>query len=348
MLTDRQKLILKAIVRSYTDTGHAVGSKALVESLPISVSSATIRNEMATLEETGLIQKEHTSSGRIPSVAGYRYYVDHLNDIDLSVGQQELSLIRDSMVGNYAKVDEIIAQSTNMLSQLTSFTALAVKPEAIDAKLSGFRLVPLGNHQVMAILVTDDGDVESQQFSVPREVSGDQLEAIVRLVNDRLVGQPLQTVIHRLATDIPMLVGQYLQSPSGFLHTFGQVLDRAASDQFFVGGRLNLLDFSRVDDSDTIKDLYQLLNNKADMHDVMGGSDANKPVSVRIGDEISNDLLKNYSLLTANYDVGDHGKGMIAILGPTRMPYSRTIGLLGAFRQELTNKLLNYYQFFDE
>lgn len=350
MLTDRQKLILQAIVLAYTETGHAVGSKKLVEMLSISVSSATIRNEMAVLEDFGLIQKEHISSGRIPSLAGYRYYVDHLKHRDILIGQNDLSMIRQSLNGSYAKVDEIIANSTNMLSKLTSYTALAIKPEISDVRLSGFRLVPLGNHQVLAILVTDSGEVESQQFAIGKDFSGDQLEAIVRIVNDQLVGQPLSIVLQRLLTDIPIQITQYLKTPDGFLQTFGQALDRATSDQFFVGGRLNLLDFSSIDDPTTIKDLYHLLSNKTDMHDMMIPSqmeDSTK-VSVKIGDEIANDLLKNYSLLTATYDVGNHGRGMIAILGPTRMSYSRTIGLLGAFKQELTNKLINYYQFYDE
>lgn len=348
MLTDRQKLILQAIVLSYTETGHAVGSKKLVEMLDISVSSATIRNEMAVLEEGGLIQKEHTSSGRVPSLAGYRYYVDHLKDRDISIGQTDLTIIQQSLGGSYAKVDEIIANSTDILSKLTSYTALAIKPETSDACLSGFRLVPLGNHQVMAILVTDDGDIESQQFTVADDVSGDQLEAIVRIVNQQLVGQPLRIVLQRLLTDLPSQIGQYLKTPDGFLQTFGQALDRATSDQFFVGGRLNLLDFSSIESPTTIKSLYELLNNKNDMHDMMQPDLAGPDVSVKIGDEIANELLRDYSLLTATYDVGNHGRGMIAILGPTRMSYSRTIGLLGAFRQELTNKLLNYYQFHDE
>lgn len=348
MLTDRQKLILQAIVLSYTESGHAVGSKKLVEMLNINVSSATIRNEMAILEEMGLIQKEHTSSGRVPSLSGYRFYVDHLKDRDILIAKNDLSMIRQSLGGSYAKVDEIIANSTNMLSELTSYTALAIKPEASDVRLSGFRLVPLGSRQVMAILVTDDGGVESQQFTISNDVSGDQLELIVRIVNDQLVGQPLRIVLQRLMNDLPTQISQYLKTPDGFLQTFGQALNRASSDQFFVGGRLNLLDFSSVEDPTTIKNLYQLLSNKTDMHDMMQPNSVDNQVSVKIGDEIANDLLKNYSLITATYDVGNHGQGMIAILGPTRMSYSRTIGLLGAFREELTNKLLNYYQFYDE
>ena len=147
------------------------------------------------------------------------------------------------------------------------------------------------------------------------------------------------------------MINKYLSSSTAFLNTFDNVLNKFGSDQFFVGGRLNLLDFSSSDNPTAIKQLYQLLNNKQDMHNMMNfdnpTSDENA-ISVKIGDEIANDLLKDYSLLTASYDIGNHGKGIIAILGPTRMPYSKTIGLLGAFRQELTNKLINYYHFYDD
>lgn len=351
MLTDRQKLILQAIILAYTETGHAIGSKALADKLSMTISSATIRNEMAILEEKGLIQKEHTSSGRIPSLAGYRYYVDNLKDIDMLVKKQDILTIRDSFNQNYTKVDEIIAQSTNMLSQLTSYTALAIKPETINTTLSGFRLVPLGSHQVMAILVTNNGDVESQQFAINKEVTSEQLEAVVRIVNDQLIGKSLDVVVKKLANEVPILINKYLSSPDVFLDTFDNVLNKFGTDHFFVGGRLNLLDFSSSDNPAAIKQLYELLNSKKDMHNMMNFNDQENDqttISVKIGDEIANDLLKDYSLLTASYDVGDHGKGIIAILGPTRMPYSKTIGLLGAFRQELTSKLVNYYHFYDE
>lgn len=348
MLTERQKLILQAIVIAYTETGHAVGSKKIVEMLDISISSATIRNEMAILENFGLIQKEHTSSGRIPSLNGYRFYVNHLKDHDISIAQTDLKMIKKSLGGNYAKVDEIISDSTQMLSELTSYTALAIKPETKDTKLSGFRLIPLGAHQVMAIMVTDNGDVESQQFTVTGDVGGEQLEAIVRLVNEQLVGQPIGVVLQRLLTDIPAKIKNYLKTPEGFLKTFGQVLNKVSTDQMFVGGQFNILDFSNANNPTAIKSLYELLNNKNDIQTMMKSNSNENQVSVKIGDEIANDLLKDYSLLTASYDVGDHGRGMIAILGPTRMSYSRTIGLLGAFRQELTNKLINYYQFYDD
>lgn len=344
-LTDRQKLILQAIVREYTDTGAAVGSKALTNRLPIHVSSATIRNEMAALEEAGYVQKEHTSSGRVPSLAGYRYYVDHLVNDD-PVANNDIALIQSELGGSFSKIDEIVEESANLLSKLTSYTAFTLRPEQADVQLSGFRLVPLGNHQVMAILVMDNGDVANQTFSIPRSMETDQLESVVRLINDQLVGLPLPEVMLKLNTEIPAQIKQYMQTPDGFLGLFNQVLDQAAAERFFVGGRLNLLNFSVNRDPQDLKSLYQLFDTSDDIASVLSPPD--NQVRVKIGDEIRNDLLKDYSLVTATYDVGQHGRGMIAVLGPTRMPYSRMIGLVGAFRHELAAKLLDYYRHLDE
>ncbi|MGV0167557.1 heat-inducible transcriptional repressor HrcA [Furfurilactobacillus sp. WILCCON 0119] len=344
-ITDRQKMVLQAIVRAYTETGAAVGSKALATWLPIHVSSATIRNDMAALEEAGYVQKEHTSSGRVPSLAGYRYYVDHLVN-DNVVDHTDIQLIQNELSGSFSKIDEIVEESANLLSKLTSYTAFTLRPEQADARLSGFRLVPLGNRQVMAILVMDSGDVANQTFVLPRDMDSDQLEAVVRLINDQLVGLPLTQVMEKLRVEIPAQVSQYMQTPNGFLNLFGQVLDKAAADRYFVGGRLNLLNFSTNHDLHDFKSLYQLFDTTDDIASVLSPPDSQ--VQVQIGDEITNDLLKDYSLVTGTYDVGAHGRGMIAVLGPTRMPYSRMIGLVGAFREELAAKLLDYYRHLDE
>lgn len=345
LLTDRELLILQAIVQIYTSDGQPVGSKALVSQLPMHVSSATIRNEMATLEEIGLLKKTHSSSGRIPSIQGYRYYVDHLLKPD-KVQSSDLRQIRSSFNHQFQEIDDIVAKSADMLSKLTSYTAFTVKPELKDAKLEGFRLVPLGNHRVMAILVTDNGDVQNRTFKVPSNVDPEALEAVIRIINDELVGLTLSEVFKRLATDIPNQIGKYIETPEGFLDVFEDVLKKSATERFFVGGQLNLLDFSKQHDLGAIRSLYSLMNHSTDLASVLGSPDQN--IKVQIGNEITNNLLKNYSLITATYDVDQHGKGVIAVLGPTSMPYSKMIGLVGAFRTELARRLIDYYHDIDD
>ena len=341
MLTPRQKKVLLAVIRDYTKSGLPVGSKALANQLPFRVSSATIRNEMAYLEKKGLIKKTHSSSGRLPSINGYRYYIDHLIS-PRPVNRTDEEIIRRALNGRFRKIDEIVKQSANILSNLTHYTALTLRPEQTHRRrLSGFRLVALGNDEVMAILVTDNGEIESQVFRIPDQVSADQLESIVKLINDQLVGDSIPTVLSLLKTKIPAEVSQYISTPDGFLDTFDNVLNKAARDRFYIGGELNLLNFTNSNDISYLKPLYSLLNQTDNVSNFIGKP--RQPVSVKIGSEISNTLLRHYSVITGTYDVGKYGKGLIAVLGPTRMPYSKIMGIVGAFREELAKRLLGYY-----
>ena len=345
MLTQRQKKILQAIVRQYTSTGQPVGSKHLAEKLPFKVSSATVRNEMAVLEDNDLILKEHSSSGRIPSKRGYRYYVDNLLDPQ-AVTDNDLVVIQNSLGTGFQKIDEIISHSADILSNLTSYTAFTLKPEQESVRLSGFRVVPLGNHKVIAILVTDSGEVENQSFTLPPDIDTDAMQAVIRMINDQLVGLPLSEVVKRLKDDIPLQVLHYMHSPDGFLDIFDNVLSQAARERFFVGGRLNLLDFASAHDPHAIQSLYGLLDKNDNLSNILDSTlTSDNGVNVKIGQEISkNKLLDDYSLITASYNVEQYGRGIIAVLGPTRMPYSRTIGIVNAFRQELAKRLLDFYR----
>jgi heat-inducible transcriptional repressor len=342
LLTKRQLLILKEIVRLYTETGQPVGSKKLLEQLPIHISSATIRNEMVHLEDQGLLEKTHLSSGRIPSLRGYRYYLDHLVEPS-SIDANDLAVIETSFDQSYHEIDQIVAQSAKILSSLTNYTAISLGPEIKDLKLTGFRLVPLNDDQVMAILVTDNGTVENQIFSIPTGIDGDSLEKIIRIINDQLVGLPLMEVVKKLHHEIPQLLTKYMITPEGFLDIFGGVLKKAAQERYYVGGKMNLINTSTLKDVDQLKALYSLIDQNQDLGQIIGAP-ADQPIEVRLGDELTNDLLKNFSVITATYNVSDHGRGMIALLGPTSMPYSRMIGLLDVFREELAKKITDYYR----
>lgn len=346
MLTPRQRKVLLAVIRDYTKNGLPVGSKALAKQLPFRVSSATIRNEMAFLEKKGLIKKTHSSSGRLPSTNGYRFYINHLMD-PLPANDADQAIIKKALDGKFEEMDEIVKQSADILSNLTHYTALALRPEQRKHRtLSGFRLVPLGNQEVMAILVTDDGEIENQVFHVSSDVSIDQLQSVVKLINSRLVGQSLPTVLKLLKTQMPAAVSRYISTQDGFLDTFNDVIRKASRDHFYVGGKLNLLNFTNSSDVGYLKPLYSLLNRTDNLSNFIGSPD--QPISVKMGNDFKSNLLRHYSVITGTYDVGKYGKGMIAVLGPTRMPYSKIMGIVSAFRMELAKRLLGYYHNYDQ
>ncbi|MCO6017904.1 MULTISPECIES: heat-inducible transcriptional repressor HrcA [Carnobacterium] len=341
MLTERQILILKSIIRLYTDFGNPVGSKTLMNEAGLDFSSATIRNEMGRLEELGYIEKTHSSSGRIPSIKGYRFYVDHLVHPD-KVNSKDLATIKSSFNSPFHELDEIVAQSAEVLSNLTSYTAITLGPELKDSKLTGFRLVPLSNFQVMAILVTDKGHVENQIFNLPKNINSYELEKIVAIFNDELIGYPLVLVYQKLKTEIPQLIQKYVRTPSGILDVFDDIIMKAAKERVFVGGRMNILDFSNALDVEKFKSIYTLMEKDSGLASLI--TQNQEGIEVRIGQELENTLFQDFSLITATYSVVGHGTGTIALLGPTSMPYSRMIGLVDAFRNELSQKMMDYYQ----
>ena len=343
MLTERQELILKTIIKDFTQNQEPVGSKTVMNQLPIKVSSATIRNEMATLEDNGLIEKTHSSSGRVPSTEGYRYYLDHLVE-PLELPKSVYDKIVYQLDRPFHQVNEIVQEAAKILSDLTNYTAFAEGPENHSVTVTGFRIVPLSSRQVMAILVTSDGNVQNQVYALPHHIHGEEIEKAVRLINDNLVGRTLKEITPAL---LESLTSKHLVSghATELIDLLQDVVKNAASEQMYVDGQLNLLNNTTGENVRDIRSLYELMGQDSWVSNLMScGSDGDEfPIQVRLGSEMPNDLLKNYSLLTAEYNVGDHGKGTIALLGPTNMPYSQMIGLMDYFRNELAKKLLDYY-----
>lgn len=343
MLTERQELILKTIIKDFTQNQEPVGSKTVMNQLPIKVSSATIRNEMATLEDNGLIEKTHSSSGRVPSTEGYRYYLDHLVE-PLELPKSVYDKIVYQLDRPFHQVNEIVQEAAKILSDLTNYTAFAEGPENHGVTVTGFRIVPLSSRQVMAILITSDGNVQNQVYALPHHIHGEEIEKAVRLINDNLVGRTLKEITPAL---LESLTSKHLVSghATELIDLLQDVVKNAASEQMYVDGQLNLLNNTTGENVRDIRSLYELMGQDSWVSNLMScGSDGDEfPIQVRLGSEMPNDLLKNYSLLTAEYNVGDHGKGTIALLGPTNMPYSQMIGLMDYFRNELAKKLLDYY-----
>lgn len=344
MLTERQELILKTIIQDFTKTHEPVGSKTVMTQLPIKVSSATIRNEMAVLEDQGLIEKTHSSSGRIPSSEGYRYYLDNLVE-PLQLPESVYNQIVYQLDQPFHQVNEIVQEAAKILSDLTNYTAFAEGPESHDVTVTGFRIVPLSPRQIMAILVTSDGNVQNQIYALPHHIHGEEIEKAVRMINDQLVGKSLKDITPTLLKTLSMS-GNGGEHAGELLSLVEDVIKDAASEQMYVDGQINLLNNTSENDVKDIRSLYELVDHNdliSNLLECSSSNDEKFPVQVRLGSELPNQLLKNYSLLTAEYSVGDHGKGTIALLGPTNMPYSQMIGLLEYFRNELAKKLLDYY-----
>ncbi|HEY4399801.1 MAG TPA: heat-inducible transcriptional repressor HrcA [Lactobacillaceae bacterium] len=338
-LTQRQKLILAAIITEYTQTGLPVGSKTLEEQLAIKVSSATIRNEMVVLEEAGLLTKAHTSSGRVPSARGYRYYIDYLlPNIDLA--HVDLAPIREQLAGTFHEVGDVLDKAVHALAAITNYTAIVLKPAPDAVKVSGFRLVELAPQHLIAVLVTSDGNLTSQTFTLPHDVPIESLDDMVTYINEQLVGRQVSDVLSLMQTDLPAQFIRTVRNPGSFLQLFGDVLSRSIGDDVQLGGRLNVLDFSEITHSSDVRHLLELLDNAPAMRRLVASLP--QQINTQIGPEIDETLLHNISVVNATFTLPDLSRATLALIGPMHMPYARMLPLVAAFGSVLDEQMLNY------
>jgi heat-inducible transcriptional repressor len=341
VLTDRQLLILQVIVDDFIRSAQPVGSRSLSKKEEISLSSATIRNEMADLEDLGYIEKTHTSSGRVPSEKGYRYYVDHLLSPQ-ALNNQDISIIQSIFAEKIFEFEKIIQRSAKILSELTNYTSIVLGPAASINKLKRIQIIPLNKETAVAIFVTDSGHVENRTFHLPPSVDASDLEKTVNILNERLSGVLLEDLNDKIYKEVAMLLRQHIHNYDLMLNTIGETLKMPVNEKLFFGGKTNMLSQPEFNDISKIRSLLQMIDQEEWIYNLIKKDSAG--INIKIGRENNNIAMENCSLITATYSVGAEKLGTIAILGPTRMEYSRVISLLQFLSNDLTLTLTKLYQ----
>ncbi|AIE60801.1 heat-inducible transcriptional repressor HrcA [Bacillus methanolicus] len=341
MLTDRQLLILQVIVDDFIRSAQPVGSRSLSKKEEISLSSATIRNEMADLEELGYIEKTHTSSGRIPSEKGYRYYVDHLLSPQ-KLRQEEVQKIKSIFAERIYELEKIVQKSAQILSDLTNYTSIVLGPAVRDNKLKRIQIVPLNKTTAIAIIVTDTGHVEDRMFHLPASIDSSELEKLVNILNERLIGVPIVDLNEKIYKEVASILRQHIKSYDLLLHTIADTLKLPTNEKLFFGGKTNMLRQPEFHDIDKIRDLLAIIEQEDRIVELIPKNPMG--ISVKIGRENKYSAMENCSLISATYSVGEEKLGTIAILGPTRMEYSRVISLLDLISKDLSAALTRLYQ----
>lgn len=341
MLTARQIVILESIIQFFTNTGEAVSSQMIVNHTDIKASSATIRNEMSVLEKQGFIQKTHLSSGRIPSIKGYRFYIDHLVKPE-RLSDDSISHISKELSSHFQEVDDLVHQSAEVLSELTNYTAIVFGPKVKESRLTDFRLVMINAYQVMAIMETNHQTIKSIVFRPSHNMTRGDIDRLSQLLNEQLAGELLTDVMMKMKEEIPYIVRSYIGDTGSMLHSIQNSLMQANQHQLHVSGKNNLFNFTDELSIDQLKALFDLLENQ-DYHLSQLFNYQQSGIDIKLGDELNDKRFNNLSLITADYTVGGFGSGVIAIIGPTYMSYSKTLGVIEGFRLELANVLLHYY-----
>lgn len=321
-LTNRQNVIFKTIVEEFTRTAEPIGSKTLMNLLDFPVSSATIRNEMAALEKVGLLEKTHTSSGRIPSSKGYRYYVENLLETNLDVPMQQT--LKTYFTKRHYSIDDVVSKSCDILSEMTNLTSIALGPDCEDQCLQHVQLVPVNEKSAVAIIVTNKGHTENKFFQFKEEVSTDDLKKCTDLLNDKLVGTPICQVVDRM-NDIHPIMAATLVRHEVLFEAFVTAFMKFAQDRIKVSGRGNMLFQPEFSDLNRLKELMNVLENG---HMIKEWTNKESNVSVRIGNRKELTQIGDCSIISAKFHYSDSEEGQLMVVGPNRMQYSKVVGLM--------------------
>ncbi|WP_227767542.1 heat-inducible transcriptional repressor HrcA [Zhaonella formicivorans] len=336
-MDERKKKVLQAIIQDYIATAEPVGSRTIARKYDLGVSPATIRNEMADLEELGYIEQPHTSAGRIPSDLGYRYYVDCLMEKE-NLNQAEEEYIRYRFSQKMEEIEAVIRQASEVLSEMTNYTALILGPQLGRRTFSQIRLMPLSPGSALMIVVSNSRLVQHRILDIPESITPADLERISLVLNDRLQGFALEQVKRDTLYDIYGELASYKNLVSHVLDVIEQLACSKLNDKVYLGGTLNIFNQPEFKDIDKLKSLLGVLEKESVLKDLMEV----KPelgLTIRIGGENKYEEINGCSLITATYQVDGVVLGTLGILGPTRMAYSKAVSLVECVTENLSQVL---------
>ena len=325
---DRQKELLKEIVETYIKNVRPVGSKGLCKKFKL--SSATIRNEMAALENLGYLEKNHISSGRIPSEKGYRYYVENLMRPKELNGEEMLKL-QTIFQNQELEVSDTISKCMEIISDITNYTSVILGKNSKENTLQQVTIVPVEDNQVVALVCTNKGIVENKKFKIPNNIFVEELIKTSEIINKMLVGTPIDEVSSRLEYEIKPVISkkikQYEKVYEIFYDAFNDFTKNSANVVFT--GKSNILKQPEYEDVNEIKRIISKFDDESLVRKIEENGDG---VKVYIGDETEFD--PNVTVIKSHYNINGE-EGTIAIVGPKRMEYDKVVGLLEFINKEL-------------
>jgi heat-inducible transcriptional repressor len=335
LLTERQKHILQAVIDDYVKSAEPVGSRTISKRDDVTFSPATIRNDMADLEELGYLTQPHTSAGRIPSNKGYRFYVDHLIKPEkLSI--DETARVKMIFAEQFVEFEQLIQQTASVLSELTNYTSIVLGPDVFSTTIKHIQLIPLSTESAVAIIVTNTGHVENKKISIPEGISIAEMERLIHLLNRKLVGVPVFQLRARLYSEIADELKKHFEQYQKAVKILEQTFSPEKEDRIFLGGTTNIFAQPEFRDVDRVKGLFEMLEQHDRLHGLLSTPSDQTGVQVRIGQENTDAAASHCSIITASYFIEGRAMGKLSILGPTRMEYRKVISLLDYLTNDLS------------
>lgn len=322
MLDDRKKRILQAIVDEYVNTAEPVSSGSISKKKGLDFSSATIRNEMSELEKGGYLEKTHTSSGRIPSVKGYRLYVDELLKED-NISIDEIKYIKEKLQTKVHQIEDLMKIATNTLSEVTHYTTVAIGPKVTKQIIQEIKFVLLGSRMLMAVILTNEGVIKETIISFEEDIYEEQIQTVNLLFNSKLKGKPLELINEPMED----YIFTEMEASATMIKTIINQLNKVIYEEskLYLEGTNKSFDLPELEKAETARNFINILENKTEVVDLLD-NEISKDINVYIGDELDDENLKDFSIVTLKGD--DKEIGTIGIIGPKRMNYSKVISVM--------------------
>lgn len=331
-MDERQKRLLKEIVECYIKEAKPIGSKYLCDKFQC--SSATIRNEMAELEKLGFLEKNHISSGRVPSEAGYKYYVNNLMEPKELTGEDMLKL-QTIFANQDLLVNDAILKCLEIISEITNYTSISLGTESEENNLRQISIIPLDPEHLVALVCTDKGIVKNRQFTISPNVNIKEVVKTSEIINKMLMGTPISMISERLEYEIKPIISQQVKQYETIYDIFYEAFNDFVSNKenFHVVGKSKMLEQPEYNDTGEIKRLVAKLEDEEYIRRIEKTDDKN--ISIYIGHDSEFD--DNVTVIKTNYSLGGK-KGTIAIVGPKRMEYDKVVGVLNILNKWLEEK----------
>ncbi len=335
-LDERKTKILNAIIRNYLETGEPVGSRTISKYSDLNLSSATIRNEMSDLEELGYILQPHTSAGRIPSDLGYRFYVDNL----MKQKDQEVTEIKEFMIERTEKMEQVLKQVVKLLANNTNYATMITAPSYHRNKVKFIQLSQIDETQILAVVVTEGNMVKNKMISVKERLDNETMLKLNILLNTSLNGLSLEEINLGTIARLKEQAGIHSDIISDVLDAVAAAVQEDEGLQIYTSGATNIFKYPELSDSQKASELISAFEEKQQLAGLVNrqlASQEETGIQVYIGDESPVETMKDCSVVTAVYELGDGMQGAIGIIGPKRMDYENVVDNLKNLKVQLDN-----------
>lgn len=333
-LDDRKVKILKAIISNYLETGEPVGSRTISKYTDLNLSSATIRNEMADLEELGLIMQPHTSAGRIPTDKGYRLYVDRM----MVEKDTEMEEMKTQLLDRVDKMESLLKQVAKVLAYNTNYATLVTAPQYQNSKLKFIQLSQVDERQLLAVIVVDGNVIKNKLMQVERMLENDEILKLNVLLNTFLQGASLQDINLEMIQTIKTQAGEFADIMENIFQGIAEAIHEADQVEIYTSGTTNMLKYPELGNIEQTTKLLEALEERQGLDELidesMHGENPNG-IQVYIGEEAPVSNMKDCSIVTATYELEEGARGTIGIIGPKRMDYQKVVSTLKNLTGEL-------------